>query len=460
MKTCAGCGKSEETEGSFQQCGRCHQTCYCSRECQRNHWKSHKKECVAPAEPVPETDPNYPPEVQSGLADDLTALLCEIRDQPELRQDWFQRAYLGFTKWGRGLLAVHFSSPEHMKHDLEAIRNHQVCRFRVAYIGQDDSNLAHLSPRLPLGALRQSMGQYEPTSQFVVLAHLLLPEPTPPAEGDKSRPLSSMPPAAPAPATPGRLTPTLDKYAVIAANPDGRSVPLPSGAAPAAQVWLSGISDRVMTRLLSQGMGSLQDIQQALRSLEAATGLSPESESSADEPAKKSGMTREDREHEVQHSLDELASKGLLEGELPADLRAHLDRYVAEGAPVMRTIDSPNGPVAICLRRHDDPPPEREFSAFLSDLLIREARWKEEHPEQHVMPAICQHLASPAPAVMERQHDSGSIPRPVTAVRTVLNPILRGRANPMAFQGFRGVHFHGDGLCGERIARAAWVGRA
>ncbi len=40
---CVGCGSS----GSLR-CSRCKSVIYCSQACQRTHWKSHKKNCVAP----------------------------------------------------------------------------------------------------------------------------------------------------------------------------------------------------------------------------------------------------------------------------------------------------------------------------------------------------------------------------------------------------------------------------
>ncbi|SAM05654.1 hypothetical protein [Absidia glauca] len=40
------CEVTEQTEGEFKRCGQCERVAYCSRECQRNHWKSgHKIVC-------------------------------------------------------------------------------------------------------------------------------------------------------------------------------------------------------------------------------------------------------------------------------------------------------------------------------------------------------------------------------------------------------------------------------
>ena len=43
--TCLKCGKEEEPGAKFKKCGKCEDVCYCSRECQKAHWKEHKKEC-------------------------------------------------------------------------------------------------------------------------------------------------------------------------------------------------------------------------------------------------------------------------------------------------------------------------------------------------------------------------------------------------------------------------------
>lgn len=47
-KQCANgmCNKKEEEPGSFKRCGKCQRVAYCSRECQKDHWKSgHKIIC-------------------------------------------------------------------------------------------------------------------------------------------------------------------------------------------------------------------------------------------------------------------------------------------------------------------------------------------------------------------------------------------------------------------------------
>eukprot|EP00727_Mastigamoeba_balamuthi_P012870 m51a1_g8205 hypothetical protein (225) ;mRNA; r:48980-50028 len=48
MRRCAVCGK----EAPFR-CTRCKETRYCSRECQRQAWPSHKAECRKPAQDPP-----------------------------------------------------------------------------------------------------------------------------------------------------------------------------------------------------------------------------------------------------------------------------------------------------------------------------------------------------------------------------------------------------------------------
>lgn len=41
------CTKTEENKGDFKKCGRCQRVSYCSRECQKEHWKAgHKVVCT------------------------------------------------------------------------------------------------------------------------------------------------------------------------------------------------------------------------------------------------------------------------------------------------------------------------------------------------------------------------------------------------------------------------------
>ena len=41
MSECAGCG----SESAKNRCGGCNQVYYCDKQCQRKHWKTHKKQC-------------------------------------------------------------------------------------------------------------------------------------------------------------------------------------------------------------------------------------------------------------------------------------------------------------------------------------------------------------------------------------------------------------------------------
>jgi len=44
--TCSCCGKTSD-EKKFPRCKRCKRVAYCSKECQKKHWKAgHKKDCV------------------------------------------------------------------------------------------------------------------------------------------------------------------------------------------------------------------------------------------------------------------------------------------------------------------------------------------------------------------------------------------------------------------------------
>lgn len=69
MEACAQCGKSEPTK----RCQQCQQAAYCGKDCQKQHWKAHKKECAQlanrakapepPSQPSPSTGVFYPTEL-------------------------------------------------------------------------------------------------------------------------------------------------------------------------------------------------------------------------------------------------------------------------------------------------------------------------------------------------------------------------------------------------------------
>lgn len=45
-EVCAGCKKSPTSlSQALKRCARCKEVFYCSRECQKTDWKSHKKSC-------------------------------------------------------------------------------------------------------------------------------------------------------------------------------------------------------------------------------------------------------------------------------------------------------------------------------------------------------------------------------------------------------------------------------
>jgi hypothetical protein len=47
QKVCWGCfSEQEQSQAAFKTCGRCNIPSYCSKECQRHHWKlAHKRDC-------------------------------------------------------------------------------------------------------------------------------------------------------------------------------------------------------------------------------------------------------------------------------------------------------------------------------------------------------------------------------------------------------------------------------
>ncbi|CAN0042741.1 unnamed protein product, partial [Phaeothamnion confervicola] len=42
---CSCCGRDEQPNVKLLQCGACKTTKYCSKQCQVDHWKSHKAQC-------------------------------------------------------------------------------------------------------------------------------------------------------------------------------------------------------------------------------------------------------------------------------------------------------------------------------------------------------------------------------------------------------------------------------
>lgn len=57
---CAFCNKEPEQDSRFDKCAKCKAVCYCSRDCQIQHWKGgHKRVCTAPQPKHPSfIDPN------------------------------------------------------------------------------------------------------------------------------------------------------------------------------------------------------------------------------------------------------------------------------------------------------------------------------------------------------------------------------------------------------------------
>ena len=42
MVSCVNCGKA----GADKKCAKCYAVAYCSKDCQRENWKAHKKQCA------------------------------------------------------------------------------------------------------------------------------------------------------------------------------------------------------------------------------------------------------------------------------------------------------------------------------------------------------------------------------------------------------------------------------
>jgi len=51
VNVCGGCGKAGGENGgvaTLMNCAKCKVRKYCSKECQKKHWKAHKRVCKAP----------------------------------------------------------------------------------------------------------------------------------------------------------------------------------------------------------------------------------------------------------------------------------------------------------------------------------------------------------------------------------------------------------------------------
>ena len=47
INKCAYCHQQEqEGDAKFKSCARCKKATYCSPQCQKDHWKEHKRECL------------------------------------------------------------------------------------------------------------------------------------------------------------------------------------------------------------------------------------------------------------------------------------------------------------------------------------------------------------------------------------------------------------------------------
>jgi hypothetical protein len=77
-KACKRCGKTSTIGAGGGQCAKCKSVFYCSRDCQKEDWKRHKKEC--------DIDPVITVKSTSTLADvSITEDDNEIKDNGEIK---------------------------------------------------------------------------------------------------------------------------------------------------------------------------------------------------------------------------------------------------------------------------------------------------------------------------------------------------------------------------------------
>ena len=59
-KVCAGCQKSQsDISEPLKRCAKCQTQCYCSRECQKADWKTHKKVCASNQQNKPKATTDF-----------------------------------------------------------------------------------------------------------------------------------------------------------------------------------------------------------------------------------------------------------------------------------------------------------------------------------------------------------------------------------------------------------------
>src|ERR1043165_7878559 len=111
MNKCNVCQKPSKS-----QCGKCHQTYYCSKECQKKDWKEHKKSCgnLSTQQSISKTNiPNLP----SGSSSDnaLSELFANMmsfmdKDDSSVMEDWhvpdFEKEYV--KEYPREKQKLHF----------------------------------------------------------------------------------------------------------------------------------------------------------------------------------------------------------------------------------------------------------------------------------------------------------------------------------------------------------------
>lgn len=92
LRTCSNCNTVETRARQFPICSQCKQTCYCSQDCQRQHWRAgHKAVCKKPPTQEPDRTPKPSQPATGGDLCQIVVMLGE-KDRDRIAH-WVPRDY-------------------------------------------------------------------------------------------------------------------------------------------------------------------------------------------------------------------------------------------------------------------------------------------------------------------------------------------------------------------------------